>query len=209
MLDKPNYYAILPANVRYDKELQPIARLLYAEISCLTNSTGICTASNEYFANLYDMHPVSISRIVNKLKLKNYITVHYSVYGSGDDRKEIREIKLTKTIADQIIDNSTEKSKKTRTPKVKEEVPMFEKEFVRLTNKKYIELVHDYGETIVLTTIDRMIVWCRDKSNYYKDYGKALAKWLEPVPKLTDVVEVKKEVKEYKAHLPLFDVQEE
>jgi hypothetical protein len=54
-----------------------------------------------------------------------------------------------------------------------------------------------------------MIVWCRDKSNYYKDYGKALSKWLEPVPKLIDTIEVKKEVREHKEHMPLFDIQEE
>ena len=35
--EKPSYYAIIPANVRYDKRLTDKAKLLYGEITCLTN----------------------------------------------------------------------------------------------------------------------------------------------------------------------------
>ena len=53
-MDNPSYYAILPANVRYDKNLKPMEKILYAEITALSNKNGYCSASNSYFAKLYE-----------------------------------------------------------------------------------------------------------------------------------------------------------
>ena len=69
----PSYYSITPATVRYDEDLSPYARLLYGEISCLTNKEGYCFASNNYFANLYKKTPQAISKWINQLEKKGYI----------------------------------------------------------------------------------------------------------------------------------------
>ena len=50
---KPAFWAVLPAAVRYDEELPPNAKLLYAEISSLTDRRGYCYASNEYFMKVF------------------------------------------------------------------------------------------------------------------------------------------------------------
>lgn len=71
--EKPNFYAILPADVRYDEAIPPNAKLLYAEISALTGSEGFCFATNDYFAQLYGMTVETISRLIAKLEKAGYI----------------------------------------------------------------------------------------------------------------------------------------
>ena len=61
--DQPSYYAIVPANVRYDKRLSANQKLLYGEITALCNKTGECWASNKYFAELYEVSNTSISLV--------------------------------------------------------------------------------------------------------------------------------------------------
>ena len=75
MEEKPNYYAILTANVRYDERLSPMEKLLYAEITALSSKDGVCWASNSYFANLYNLTPQHISRMIRKLKRCGYIEI--------------------------------------------------------------------------------------------------------------------------------------
>ena len=72
-MDKPSYYAIISANVRYDNSLPPNAKLLYGEVTALCSKDGICTASNDYFAKLYEVSKVSISKWIKLLEDKRYI----------------------------------------------------------------------------------------------------------------------------------------
>lgn len=69
----PGYYAIIPATVRYDKNLNNGAKLLYGEITALCNKEGYCWASNKYFSNLYNTSDRTISRWVKQLKDGGYI----------------------------------------------------------------------------------------------------------------------------------------
>lgn len=91
-MEKPNYYAIIPANVRYDSELTPNAKLLYGEISALTQKNGVCYATNKYFSELYNVSQVSISKWINSLVDKGYVNFEI-VYKEGT--KEILNRHLT------------------------------------------------------------------------------------------------------------------
>lgn len=75
MNNKPNYYAIIPAKVRYDKDLSANAKLLYGEITALCNEKGFCWASNSYFSSLYGVNDRSIQRLLKELKDKKYISI--------------------------------------------------------------------------------------------------------------------------------------
>lgn len=68
-----NYYAIIPASVRYNKNLNANAKLLYGEITALCNQQGYCWATNKYFAELYSVSETSISLWIKKLIDNNYI----------------------------------------------------------------------------------------------------------------------------------------
>ena len=70
---RPGYYAIIPADVRYDDGIPPNAKLLYGEISALIGKDGFCYASNAYFVNLYGFSDPTISRLISQLEKAGYI----------------------------------------------------------------------------------------------------------------------------------------
>ena len=72
-MENPNYYAIIPAKVRYDNELKANEKLLYGEITALSNKEGYCNARNTYFAKIYGKHKDTIQEWISKLKQRGYI----------------------------------------------------------------------------------------------------------------------------------------
>ena len=85
--NNPNYYAIIPASVRYCKDLIPSAKLLYGEISALCNKEGYCWAGNKYFEELYEVDETTIQRWLKSLKDKGFIHVEIEKQGMITKRK--------------------------------------------------------------------------------------------------------------------------
>ena len=94
MEEKKNYYAIIPANVRYDERLSANSKLLYGEITALTNEKGYCWASDTYFSELYKVSKTSIQNWLRDLERNGYIT-REKVYEEGTKKITQRYIKLT------------------------------------------------------------------------------------------------------------------
>ena len=97
-MEQPSYYAIIPANVRYDKELKPNEKLLFGEIVALTQKDGSCWATNRYFAELYDTTNETISRYLNHLKEKGYITIEFQYSKENSKLIEKRIIRIDRKI---------------------------------------------------------------------------------------------------------------
>ncbi len=73
--NKVNYYAVIPATVRYDNDLKANEKLLYGEITSLANRNGYCYALNRYFAELYNVTTHTVSQWIAHLEKLNYIKV--------------------------------------------------------------------------------------------------------------------------------------
>lgn len=93
MEEKPSYFSILTADVRYDKRLSASEKIMYSEITALTNKDGYCYATNGYFAKLYECTEKTISLQISKLAECGYISV---VVENGCKRKIYLNIVGTK-----------------------------------------------------------------------------------------------------------------
>jgi len=105
---KPNYYAIIPANVRYSN-IKPNAKLLYGEITALSNKLGYCFASNTYFADLYGVSKNTVSRWLSDLKKSEFITINIERNSNKQITKRIIGIvkKVDTPIDEKSKDNNT------------------------------------------------------------------------------------------------------
>jgi len=74
-MGNPNYFGIITAPIRYSKTLTDFQKILYSDIVALSNRYGYCTASNDYFGNLFDKAPETISRSISALQKEGHLKV--------------------------------------------------------------------------------------------------------------------------------------
>lgn len=89
-----SYFAIIPASVRYDNRLIPSAKLLYGEITALSNERGYCWASNDYFAQLYGVSKTTIKSWLKSLEDNGHIN-RIVKYKNGSKEIENRWISIS------------------------------------------------------------------------------------------------------------------
>lgn len=68
-------YAILPAKIRYDKNLTDSEKLLFCELTALSNNKGFCYASNKYLSGIFNVTTGTVSKRINRLKEKGYLKI--------------------------------------------------------------------------------------------------------------------------------------
>ena len=99
------YYAVIAADVRYDKSLKPSAKLLYGELTALCNQYGYCWATNEYFAKLYGISVVTVSRLISQLEKQGYIRCEMAATESGSERRIYAGMYQVSPVAGGVIKN--------------------------------------------------------------------------------------------------------
>lgn len=159
-----SYYAVLPANVRYDARLKDKAKLLYAEITGLTNEKGYCWATNNYFAELYHTSKGNVSKLLSQLKEYGYINIEL-IRNKETKQVEKRMITLLSNLTIGIV-------KKDLDPIVKNDA----KEYYKYSNiiKEYFNSKNCFPKIIKLTKSRKEKIVSRLKEIGYEEFIRAI-----------------------------------
>ncbi|HIB3159144.1 TPA: helix-turn-helix domain-containing protein [Enterococcus faecium] len=198
MTEHRSYYAIIPANVRYDKRLKPNTKLLYGEITALCNERGFCWAGNEYFADLYGVNKETISRWVSDLIKFGYLNREI-IYKEGTNQIINRYLRINQypidekrntPIDEKVKDNNTSINNTfNNTKEYIRELPPSKKSKAKPVRHKYgeyknvllsdeqmeklkTEFPNDYQERI-----ERLSEYCESSGKTYKNYLATIRSW--------------------------------
>jgi Mn-dependent DtxR family transcriptional regulator len=70
----------IPKNIWLSKELKLMEKVFLVEIDSLDNENG-CFASNNYFADFFDLSPNRVSEIITSLADKKFVKISYEKKG--------------------------------------------------------------------------------------------------------------------------------
>lgn len=178
-----NYYAIIPADVRYDEELTPNAKLLYGEITALCNEKGYCWAGNGYFADLYQKNKSTIARWLKQLEDKGFISREV-IYKEGSREIENRYMRIcnegigkneTTPIRKNERDNITLINTTSNNTK---DIYITYAEFVKMKESEYNKLVAAHGEEATKKMIEVLDNYKGANGKTYKSDYRAILNWV-------------------------------
>jgi|GEM_PF-1346062 len=78
-MEKPNFYSILIPDIRYNRKLTWFDKVLYSEISALTNVKGFCYARNIYFEKVFNISTSTVTRSIKRLEDNNFIKTELEI----------------------------------------------------------------------------------------------------------------------------------
>lgn len=118
--DKPNFWAVTPAYVRYHDGISDFAKLIYSEIMALSNRNGHCHANNNYFEKVFNKSQPTISKAITDLadaglievmsrdgSTPRVITPLVKVDSTTPYKKEVGEVKETFSHNNTSINNTS------------------------------------------------------------------------------------------------------
>ena len=90
MNEFPSFFSILTAEVRYNKQLTALEKLLFSEITALTNYKGFCYATNSYFEFVFGVSRSTIQRALRNLENHKAIRIDLET----NDKKQVLNRKI-------------------------------------------------------------------------------------------------------------------
>jgi hypothetical protein len=165
--EQPNYYAILTADIRYSKELNFFEKVLYADITALTNKNGYCTASNGYFAEVFDKAKETISRAISKFEKLGFLRV---IITRDNQTKQIinRKLYLLTKISiplDENVNRGIDEN-------VKENTTSNNNININIKNKQKENKTEIFPDELNIEAFD---MWIEYKGKSYKPQGRTLS----------------------------------
>jgi hypothetical protein len=152
MDEKPNFYAVIPAYVRYDEDLSSSQKLFYGEISSLAQKEGYCWAASSYFERLYKVSRNTVYNWIKVLEKKNYISTELVGLNGSKGRKIYITKPVTKTSRAPVTKTSRNHSKPNTTsnsvPPAEADTPY---EYTSIENqaaKNLVELETDWANLL-------------------------------------------------------------
>ena len=131
----------MPSEILINNKLSDKEKIILSMIIYLSKDKGYCFATNNYFSDILNVTVVSISRIINSLKKKNYIKVNMN-YRSNSKEIENRQIIPLEEVMNRYYQNcgyTINKNDKTNYQNCKIPINTNDKDIKRnIKNKKYI-----------------------------------------------------------------------
>lgn len=161
-----SYFAIIPANVRYDKKLTANAKLLYGEITALANEKGYCWAGDRYFAELYGVSKTTIQSWIKALTDNGYITKEL-IYREGTKEILNRYIRIVAYPTQENLGTPTQENlrdnntsfdntfNKTNKEEVETSSRKYSDEHFRLASKLQNNLIDDFPKEMKKADLDK------------------------------------------------------
>ena len=193
-MSQPNYYGIIPANVRYHKDLTSLEKFLYCEFTALSNVNGYSNARNEYFAKLYNKDKATISRAISHLEELEFIKIEYDRQGARVVKRRIYPLDIKNT-NDKIV-NGTETTNDKNVTREQEKLLLTIDKIVKENNSSYediikliivsfkkerkekkdfdiqLQLLAEFGfDKIVASAIESWLIYKKEKQQVYKESG--------------------------------------
>ena len=94
----------MPSEILINDKLSDKEKIILSMIIYLSKDKGYCFATNNYFSDILNVTVVSVSRIINSLKKKNYIKINMN-YKSNSKEIENRQIIPLKEVTDRYYQN--------------------------------------------------------------------------------------------------------
>lgn len=173
-MERPGFYAIIPASVRYDNRLKPNAKLLYGEITALCSKEGFCWADNNYFGSLYEVDHKTISRWISSLENAGYLMIEHF-----QDKGNTRKIYIDTMVQSLLIKKSLPSDKKVTTLVIKKSLP----------SDKIVTPIYE-SITISNTMIREQTALAFLEINHPSDYERLLMQYKSKINDFVDFSEM-------------------